>query len=318
MESHKFCIGIDGGGTKTRASLFEVTDSEREFVFEGTSTNQNSVGWEEAFTVLEHCVKGVLGKVAGSVEQVSAITLGLAGCDRAEEKARWTLRVQKLCPNAKVSVHNDGIVALASCTRGETLGIVLIAGTGTICIGMDKKGHAERCQGWGPLLGDLGSGYDVGMSVLRAVLNAYDGIGPETLLTQRLLDHLSMKCVTDLVEWVYKDENREWKQIASLSPLVEQCARQGDRVAIDIIHDTCRHLLRSVSSVLQKFADNEFFPRRQIVVGLVGGLLDRDDSMYRPKLEDMLLAKHPSKQLLIRKPSITPAYAAARMNIYHT
>lgn len=86
----------------------------------------------------------------------------------------------------KVIVENDAICALASGTYGES-GIVLIAGTGSISYCYNKKtNELNRVGGWGYVLGDEGSGYDIGRQALVAIMKSYDGRGKSTQLTEAL------------------------------------------------------------------------------------------------------------------------------------
>src|SRR5690606_3508386 len=96
---------------------------------------------------------------------------GMAGVDRPDDKKTVNEWLVEELPNSKHIIVNDGVVALASGTGGEKHGIVIISGTGSISLGFNKKKGdiQKRAAGWGPLLGDLGSGYYIGNDVLIAV-----------------------------------------------------------------------------------------------------------------------------------------------------
>ena len=104
---------------------------------------------------------------------VTGACLGMSGVDREPEKLRWSEAATRLLriDLSRVRVSNDAVTALASGTGGRLEGISLIAGTGTIALGM-HAGLSVRAQGWGPVLGDEGSGYAVGQAALRAVARA--------------------------------------------------------------------------------------------------------------------------------------------------
>src|SRR4030095_12707011 len=88
---------------------------------------------------------------------------------------------------ARVLVVNDALVALeAGAPRQPGGGI--ISGTGSISYGRHARGEAARSGGWGYVLGDEGSGYWIGRAALRAVLREADKRGPETSLTEMLLE----------------------------------------------------------------------------------------------------------------------------------
>ena len=68
----------------------------------------------------------------------------------------------------------------------EGVGVVLIAGTGSMAYGRDATGAHARSGGWGRLLADEGSGYWLGHQLLRRIVQAADGRAPKTALTELL------------------------------------------------------------------------------------------------------------------------------------
>ena len=77
-------------------------------------------------------------------------------------------------------------------TLGCLYGIVVISGTGTISLGFNKNGERTRSSGWGPLLGDDGSGYQISFQALKAVVQQHDKRGPPTKLTEAILGELKI------------------------------------------------------------------------------------------------------------------------------
>ena len=75
---------------------------------------------------------------------------------------------------------------MTAVVAGTEAGVVLIAGTGSIAMGINEAGAVERSGGWGPTLGDEGSGYDIARQALKAVAASFDGRAPRTALTERL------------------------------------------------------------------------------------------------------------------------------------
>ncbi len=126
-----------------------------------------SVGWEAAEEALASTLREVLSALGGRV--VRGACLGLSGVDREPERVRWTaLAASLLGEQCAVQVANDAVVALASGTGGLLQGAVVISGTGTIALAVGADGRRVRSQGWGPLLGDRGAGYDIGLAALQA------------------------------------------------------------------------------------------------------------------------------------------------------
>ncbi|WP_345964448.1 BadF/BadG/BcrA/BcrD ATPase family protein [Streptomyces sp. BRB040] len=81
----------------------------------------------------------------------------------------------------EAAVTSDAVTAHAGALGGRA-GVVLAIGTGSVAVGIGADGAYARVDGWGPLLGDDGSGARIGTAGLRAALRAHDGRGPATSL----------------------------------------------------------------------------------------------------------------------------------------
>src|SRR5262249_13889324 len=131
----------------------------------------------------------------------------------------------------------DARAALEGALDGKQ-GVVLIAGTGSIAMGMNAARHVERSGGWGPTLGDEGSGYDIARQALKAVIASFDGRAPKTVLTDRICEQFGIETAKDLPGVIYSGDHNgdsESVAIASLARLVAEAATEGDEVARDIL-----------------------------------------------------------------------------------
>jgi len=137
----------------------------------------------------------LFSQIGGNSDHVTAICLGMSGVDSEEDMnivKEWILQIltehrttfqtdQPLLEFPPLFVFNDATTALASGTGGRLHGCVVICGTGTIVVGFNESLHdprvpqPRRASGWGPLLGDEGSGYAIGSDVLKAVCRCVDG-----------------------------------------------------------------------------------------------------------------------------------------------
>lgn len=120
--------------------------------------------------------------VARDFGSANEVIVGAAGALRAPDGARalgeallGSLRVER------VAVTSDAVIAHAGALAGEP-GVVLIAGTGVVALGIGPDGALHTSDGWGPWLGDEGGGAWIGAAGLRAALRAHDGRGPTTAL----------------------------------------------------------------------------------------------------------------------------------------
>ena len=242
--SNSVVLGFDGGGTKCSGCALYSSRLDKD-VFHSTfvnhsSTNQNSVGWDAAERSFQKVVEGL--DLDGMT--VDGVCMGMSGVSRPHEKERWKEIVEKTLglPKEKIMVCNDATTALASGTGGSCVeGVVLISGTGTIAFGRrEADGREERCQGWGPILGDVGSGYYLGSKALKCVMKSFDGIAKPTMLTEKVLEHANVSKPDELVAWTYS--SLDWERFAALSPIVEQCALAGDEAAKDIMEKAAKGL----------------------------------------------------------------------------
>src|SRR5690606_11858064 len=118
---------------------------------------------------------------------------------------------------------------------------LLIAGTGAAALGIDTDG-TRLVDGWGPELGDLGSGSWIGREGIRATLRFRDALGGETSLTDSVRTHISP--ATDVITWLAGDVPTA-RQLATVAPLVLDAAEVGDAVAVLIAAEAVRLLTAS-------------------------------------------------------------------------
>ncbi|MEV6632516.1 BadF/BadG/BcrA/BcrD ATPase family protein [Actinoplanes sp. NPDC051470] len=128
-------------------------------------------------------------KASGHRGTVDRVCGGLTGATAEQAgRCRLTDALSAVFGGAPVTIVDDGVPAHAGALDGP--GVLICAGTGTVAIGVADDGRWSRADGWGPLLGDRGSGYAIGRAGLAAALAATDGTGPPTALAEPAADHL--------------------------------------------------------------------------------------------------------------------------------
>lgn len=238
-----FVIGIDAGGTKTVCLLADQEGVVRASA-RGPGANLQLLGELEVEKVLYELMDGVL---TGQDGPPAAICLGIAGADRPEDFATIRGIMRRIGQKAPVLVVNDALVALVA-GAGEGPGIVIIAGTGSICYGRNDRGQAARAGGWGAVLGDEGSGWWIGRRALAAVMHQADGRGPATSLTPRVLAHFEVPDPQALVHEVYYRDPRR-RRVAALGPAVQAAVAEGDPIARQIVTEGAEALVAAARSV---------------------------------------------------------------------
>jgi len=252
-------LGIDGGGSKTVAWLALRAGGEPpEVIGRGTAggSNPQAAGFPAALENLDRAVAAAFGAAAVTPRPVAAAVVGLAGCDRDEDRealSRWA-EDRRLARRFRV-VH-DAVPVLAAGTP-EGWGVALISGTGSFAFGEDARGRSARAGGWGYLLGDEGSAYAIALAGLRAAAQAVDGRAPATLLLQAILEKLDLQRPEQLIPAVYQPEP-DRPAIAGLAQLVLKTAEAGDAAAAEIVGQAARDLAAMVAAVARKL---DFAPR---------------------------------------------------------
>ncbi len=226
----RWLLGIDAGGTRTRSLLLDL-ESGRTLCGEAGAANWTSLG--SAACVAS--VRAALAHAGADGLPIAAVAAGFAGYypPRHADEARQALGAA-FGPETVLDVVPDVVVAWAGALAGEP-GIVVIAGTGSIAYGRDVEGNEARAGGWGPLLGDPGSGYDVGRQALVVVAEEIDG-GRKTALTGELM--AAYPTLGDSPrEWLRGVLAAGWKpsDVAALAPAVAQAAEHDSRARAIVV-----------------------------------------------------------------------------------
>lgn len=270
-----FIAGIDGGGTKTKICCRDLQGNEisvRQF----GPFNVNSIGVEKFRELMDQ-----IGTYLNSVGNCRAVCMGSAGISNTGMVEIVTEAMAK-AGIANWKLVGDQVIALHGALDGQS-GVSVIAGTGSICFGRGADGTQARSGGWGHLIGDEGSGYALGRDAVQAVAQAWDGCGPETMLTGLLAEQFGLDTQPKIISYVYgADKSR----LAALSRLVEEAAAKADAVAVEIIRKNARQLSELVAAVGRRLGLEG--PR----VAMLGGMLE-NETMLRREFIQAMAEKYP-------------------------
>jgi glucosamine kinase len=275
-----YVLGIDGGGTGTRAAILS---GEGEICGVGASgpSNYSDVGVPATRANLLEAVTEARRMANLPAEPFAAAFLGLGGVASHTDREiiRGLARELELAPDERVGVDHDIRIALAGGLSGRP-GIVLIAGTGSSCYGRNAAGESWRSGGWGPLVADEGSGYWLGVEAIKAAVRAFDGRAPATALLPRVQARLALPTMDDLLHLLYvKGMSR--KEIATLGPLVIEAAAEGDATALALIRRGCAELADCVLAVAERLG----FAETTCELALTGGTLRGGEMVIDPLRE---------------------------------
>lgn len=273
------CVGVDGGGSGSRARA-AAPGGEVLAEVEGGPAAVASGSPDAAARRVEELVRRVL-EAAGSAPPAAALCAALAGAGREEPRAAVEEALSGSGVARIVHVETDAAAAHRDAYGTDGDGILLVAGTGSVALARGS-GRTARAGGWGPLLGDEGGGYDLSRRALRAVARAADGRAPATELSGRLPREAGTDTLRDLVAWSAGADRRE---IAALAPVVLEVADGGDPTAARLAAEAAASLSASVLAARRRCAPGP--PSR---VALSGGLLAEDAAPLRERIEDRLRA----------------------------
>ena len=271
--SKKYYIAADGGGSKLSAILYD-----------------------ENFNVIRHCkltgVNSTFKPVESVRENLSCMLTSLL-CDDIKEVEAADLclvcsanvwePIIKGDPRIKSVTHRSEVfIALGAAFLRE--GIVALSGTGSDCFMVKDGKQIGFVGGWGPLLGDEGSGYDIGLRAIKAALKDIDGRGEKTSLSQMLLDRWHTNDIIKVI--ISLSEDPEYRhRVASFATFAGRAATEGDKVAQDIYHYAADEMLYQTATLINRFSDQ--WDANVVIMGGAwkgySGMLDR----YRRKLEHM-------------------------------
>jgi glucosamine kinase len=247
----RYVLGIDAGGTKTVGLL---ADENGKVLREARGGGANLVAHGELG--VEKSLYQVIDAL-DAPELPAAVCVGIAGVDREDEKETILGLLRRLGLRRSVRVVNDAYVALVA-GAPEKVGIVLVAGTGSIAYGVDAAGNSARSGGWGYLLGDEGSAFWLGHAAVRLGVRAADGRGPETTLYRRICAEVGVDHPSGLVKWFY-DQELSRTRVAELAGLVQEAADEGDEAARSLLDQAAQHLARAARAVRRQLAFEEPF-----------------------------------------------------------
>jgi N-acetylglucosamine kinase-like BadF-type ATPase len=260
----KVVLGIDGGGTRTRASI--IAGDQVLARAENGSIKRLRVGEEAAESNLRELLKDVYAQAC--VKGVSAASCGVASCS-LPGTVEWITAVLQDFGAERSEVVGDEVIALDAAFQGGP-GILQIAGTGSNTIGRAPDGSRESSGGYSSRLGDEGSGYWIGVNSVRRALHAYDREEPTGVL-QKVGEIWGTPSLEDLVSL---GDSTPGPDFAALAPAINELAEAGDRVALAVLQQAAADLVEFVLLVRAKLR------RHHVIVGEVpvawtGGVVEK-------------------------------------------
>jgi N-acetylglucosamine kinase-like BadF-type ATPase len=268
-----YYLGIDGGGSQTRALL---CDASGQVFGRGLSGPSNPRTASES-TLQENLLSAIRLAVSGiETAKIHAAYFGVAGATDPINQGLILKIAHDFFENQspKITVDHDMEIALEGGLKGAP-GLVLIAGTGSSSYGRNAAGLTAECGGWGDLVDDVGSGSWIGLEALQTLVRQADGRLPKSSLMNAVVHFLGIEGMSDFKTRIH-DQGLTRSERARLAPIVIDLAQSGDLLATRIVSRAVQELCKLAKNVSQKLE----LPKPTIC--LCGGL------MQNPYFQDAL------------------------------
>src|SRR5713101_3238581 len=272
----RWVLGFDGGGTKTDCVLMDESGAVVARAGSGAS-NPTSFGVEVSLASLAEAAKDALRTAERSEKEVAYVVAGVSGA--GETSMRWALQsgLQPGFPNATILITSDLVLSLGA--TGEIPSVVVIAGTGSAVLGRTAPFELARAGGFGPVIGDPGSAYDIGRRATAVIIQKH--LNKETFsLETKVLE--SFQCKFD--ELLDRARSRPGDIFPKIFPIVSSAAENGDVAARALLTSAAQELRDQAREVIEKLKlrDSSFFLAKTGGVFDGSGFLNAQfDSMIR-------------------------------------
>lgn len=296
-----YLLAVDGGGTKTDFCLSDVDGAILCQVRSGPGSHK-SVPLQQARSNLAQGVEALRQQTGVLPGEIAMSVWGLSGCDSREDIALMTESLEGLgFSSDRFCLCNDAVPAFYACV--EAPGLIAIAGTGSIVIGIGKDGSQRRAGGWGYGFSDLGSGQWLGCEALKQALLYCDGCVPYSPLFDAVARQLGAASLEQL-PWAASNL-RDAREVAALCPALFACP--GDPVAQKILEEGGRYLADEIEACIRRWRE----PGPYTIV-LAGGVLTRCEA-YRRLVITALQQREAAAQCGIRVLEQSPCVGGLRM-----
>jgi len=290
-------LGIEGGGTRTVAVLANGS---------GTRVKRLEVGPGNVKLLSDAQLVELFESIGAALPRPDAVAIGMAGARAEVDLRRIRDAAGKIWPGTSCYATDDLETALAAAEPSDAAAQVLVlTGTGSCCYGRSAKGKTAKTGGWGHVLGDGGSGYDIGLWALKAIVFDHDARCKWPPLGRRIMRRLRLREPNELIVWAQRAEK---SRIAELAAEVLASAATGDKMASQILDQALENLARDAFVCAAKLATRH--ARVQFV--FAGGVLLKQPEFAR-RLTRRLRTLWPNSEMVqLKRESAWGAVALAR------
>ena len=289
--SKRYYIAADGGGSKLHAILYNESFSVIRTA-KVSGTNHLFKPMEEVKANLRAVLDELIGEEKIEIERADFCLVG--GNEQMRELLQADGRVKKF------AFHDEPVSSMAAALTGE--GTLALAGTGSGVMHLKNGRMVAGIGGWGALLGDEGSGYDIGLRAIKAAVYAEDGRGAPTRLLELVKERWPLPTLYDLIFHLAETSDCR-KEVASAALLASKAAREGDAVAIEIYEKAADEMFLMWNTLRKKHP--EHYTGKTVITG---GAWKGYQGMFR-RFKQCVLAVDPMAEVI--KPMYEPVVGCA-------
>ncbi|HKQ36674.1 MAG TPA: N-acetylmuramic acid 6-phosphate etherase [Verrucomicrobiae bacterium] len=258
-------LGIECGATRTVALMADP---------DGRLLRRTMAGAANLRLVDDKALVAHLKMLAKGFLKPSSIAIGMAGARTERDFSRIREAAARTWPDVPCYATNDLETALAAAPVSENgrrlplsnvCRVLILSGTGSCCFGVSESAEKIKVGGWGHILGDKGSGYEIGLRGLKASVYYYDRDGVWSPLGQRLLRKLALNEPNELIGWVISASKAD---IAALAVEVFAAWHEKDPIASDIIEAAANSLAKDGAACAKRLT-----PKGRVQFVLAGSVL---------------------------------------------
>lgn len=276
-----FCA-IDGGGTYTRCAIADGTRTLA--VVSADSAKPARRGYEAAGRILFDTVLAACAEADVPFNLLKGISIGMSGVWRDPERSQlrealYDAAHADMYPLPKLIIVSDVENALDG-ALGSSPGVVVISGTGSIAMGRNAAGDILRVGGYGPELGDEGSGTWIGRAAFQLMVRSVDGRRKHTPLTLALSETLNLHDAEE-VRLFISDHRHDLNFFAELALRVFDHAVRSEIDAMEILHHAAEELCTLARGAASVFG--EISPDRPVPVCFLGSIAEQTMTVHALK-----------------------------------
>lgn len=294
MNLEHVVIGIDGGGTVTRVMVCDLWGHVLAYVERGSASIYKD---KKAAQNVQGAIADALLQADCTNKQVVALVAGIAGYD-APSDLEWITPLTELPDLTAPKWHvNDAVSAHSGALMGNP-GIIVIAGTGSIIVGVTEDGQFIRNYDF----------HHYAVSAARSI--AYDAVyemlagsydDTDCLLLQTMLGHFGVSTIAQLNDVAKKgfaeDRRERDKHFGEFAPAITAAAEQGSTLAIRVCNRAIDQIKVGIELIAASFAGEE------VAVTFIGSVVN--SAYFLQTLSDRLTLGN-NKRYNVVQPQFSP------------